>query len=79
MQQEMPSRDESPSAIFNVVEDFPSDARSELRAARSGGLAKTFVSLLGAVGAFTLFNDGGFIPRSRSADDEREEFGGDWL
>ena len=78
MQQEMPSRDESPSAIFNVVEDFPADARSESRAARSGSLAKTFVSLLGAVGAFTLFNDGGFMTRPRCSD-EREEFEGDWL
>jgi hypothetical protein len=77
MQQDMPSRDEIPSAILGV-EDFPSDARAESRAACSGGLAKTFVSLLGAVGAFTLFNGGGFMAGSRSAD-EREEFERDRL
>ena len=77
MQQDMPWRDESSSAIF-YVEDLPSDARSESREARSGGLAKTFVSLLGAVGAFTLYSGGGFMTRSRS-DDDREEFERDWL
>jgi hypothetical protein len=62
------------------VEDFPADARSELREARTGGFANTFVSLLGAVGAFTFFNfnGGAFLTRSRSAD-EREELERDRL
>jgi hypothetical protein len=77
MQQDMPSRDESPAPILGV-EEFPSDARSESRAARSGGLAKTFVSLLGAVGAFTLLNRGGFMTPPHSSD-EREEFERDRL
>jgi hypothetical protein len=77
MQQNLSSRDQSMPAIINVEVATP-DATEESRAVRSSGMTRTFVSVLGVVGAFTFFNGGGFLTRSR-ASDEREQFEWDSL
>jgi hypothetical protein len=77
MLQDIPSRDEGIPAILDV-EDSSSDVRTKSRTIQAGGLAKALVGVLGVVGAFTLFNGGGFLTRSRSSD-EREEFERDRL
>ena len=64
----------SPQIITAAVIDAPvaaaPDVPVEVREVRAGGLLKTLVTLLGGVGAFTLF--GGIIERTRAAD-QREQ------